>query len=155
MLAALLLLPFISFAHIIQDDVTVTDKASFSLTSVCQKMVTHESPLIDVISSNAIDCMGKKIEVADFCDKELAQDPYFIRGYVDKEKRQVICQSGKKVIFKYLCVKLIDKQYCTGNHKASCMNLRPKLARRLELVHSSQIKNEKGIPQLSCFFESL
>ncbi len=99
--------------------------------------------------------MGKQVEVGTFCDKEFAADPYYIRAYVDKEKKEVICQSGKKVLFKYQCVKLTDRQICGEDPKKSCMVMKEKLAKRLDLVHASKIKNEKGIPQLNCFFESL
>ena len=36
--------------------------------------------------------------------KKMVTDPYYLRAYIDKEKREVVCQSGKKVLFKYLCV---------------------------------------------------
>ncbi|HXH74664.1 MAG TPA: hypothetical protein VNJ08_06840 [Bacteriovoracaceae bacterium] len=153
MLAAFLLIPLLSIAHIIQDDVSVTDRAAFSLASVCKKMVSHESPLIDIASGTEIECMGKKVEIAEFCDKEMAADPYYIRAYIDKENKQVVCQSGKKVLFKYLCVKMSEKHYCNGKARQNCLSLKAKIAKRLDLVHSSQVKNEKGIPQLNCFFE--
>lgn len=143
------------FGHVIQDDVATTQKEKFSLRTVCQKMVTHESPLIEIVSGTVIDCMGKKVEVSDFCDKEMAADPYYIRAYVDQTEKQVVCHSGKKVLFKYLCVKRTDAQYCEGKAMARCEELKTKLAKRLDLVHSSFVKNEKGIKQLNCFFESL
>jgi hypothetical protein len=99
--------------------------------------------------------MGQKIEVGDFCDRELAADPYYIRAFVDRENKQVVCHSGKKVLFKYLCVKLSDREICNAEAKKNCLNFGEKLAKRLDLVHSSQIKNEKGISQLNCFYESL
>lgn len=99
--------------------------------------------------------MGKKVSVGKFCEKELAADPYYLRGYIDKSSKQVVCVSGKKVLFKYLCVKLSDKSLCDGEAKASCQFIQEKLAKRLDLVHSSFVKNPKGIKQLNCFFESL
>ena len=44
-----------AFSHIVLDEVLTTEKARFSLKTVCSKMVTHETPLIDIISSNTID----------------------------------------------------------------------------------------------------
>ena len=151
----ILLLPFLAFAHIIQDDVATTDKSRFDLKTVCKKSVTHESPLIDIVSGTELDCMGKKIEVGNFCLKELAADPYYLRAYIDKESKEVVCVSGKKVLFKYLCVKLSDKQLCDQDAKKSCTFIQKKLAYRLDMVHSSFTKNEKGIKQLNCYFESL
>ena len=144
-----------SFSGIIQDDVSTTDKLRFSFKTVCQKMVSHEAPLIEVLSSGEIDCMGKKVEVAKFCEKELAQDPYYLRGYVDATSKEVICLSGKKVILKFQCVRLLERKFCESQAKVGCRELQLKLAKRLDLVHSSVTKNEKGIRELNCYFESL
>lgn len=150
-----LLLPLFSFASVIQDDVATTDKVRFSFRTVCSKMVTHESPLIEVASGRELDCMGKKVNVGDFCFKEMAQDPYYLRAYIDSDSKEVVCHSGKKVLFKYLCTKLKDRPLCSGEAKASCVVIKDKLAKRLDMVHSSFTKNEKGIKQLNCYFESL
>lgn len=151
----MLLIPFLAFAHIIQDDVSVTEKSRHSLKQVCTKMGFVDSPLIDIVSGTQIDCMGRKVEVASFCDRELATDPYYLRAYIDRAQNEVICVSGKKVLFKYLCVKLSDKAMCSADPKVACGHIQKKLARRLDMVHSSFIRNEKGIKQLNCFFESL
>jgi hypothetical protein len=155
MIFAFLFFPLFSIAGVIQDDVATTDKFRFSFKTVCEKMVTHEAPLIDAISGTELDCMGKKIAVDNFCDKELAADPYYLRAFIDKEKREVVCHSGKKVLFKYLCVKLSDKDLCDKEAKVSCTSIQKKLAKRLDMVHFSFTKNEKGIKQLNCYFESL
>lgn len=150
----LLLFIQISFAHIITDDVATTSKTAFTFSKVCSEMVSHESPLIEIISSTELDCMGKKINVGDFCEKELAHDPYYLRAWIDQNKKEVICHTGKKVIFKYLCVKLADKELCSLPAKDACKQMQFKLARRLDLVHSSFTKTEKKIQQLNCYFES-
>jgi hypothetical protein len=155
MIFAILLLPLFAFSHVIQDDVSTTDKIRFSFKTVCQKMVTHESPLIEIVSGTVLDCMGKKVDVGNFCDKEMAADPYYLRAYVDRESKEVVCHSGKKVLFKYQCVKLSDRILCESKAQASCQQMKQKLAKRLDLVHASIIKNEKGIKELNCYFESL
>ncbi len=150
-----LLFPLLSLAHIIQDDVSVVEKSRHSLKYVCSKSGYPDSPLIEIASGTKIDCMSKKVEVGDFCEKELAADPYYLRGYVDKEKQEVVCVTGKKVLFKYLCVKLSDRELCSTEASKACTYIKGKLARRLDLVHSSFVTNPKGIKQLNCFFESL
>ena len=35
------------------------------------------------------------------------------------------------------------------------MKMKEKLAKRLDMVHSSITKNDKGIKELNCYFESL
>lgn len=155
MLIFFTLFSILSFAEVIQDDVTTTEKNPFQFKYVCQKMVTHESPLIEVASGTELDCMGKKVDVSDFCFKEMAHDPYYIRAYIKKETKEVVCHSGKKVLFKFRCVKLQDRHLCDSDVKKSCTYIQRKLARRLDLVHSSFTKNEKGIKELNCYFESL
>lgn len=118
-------------------------------------MVPHESPLIEVVSGTELDCMGKKIDVAAFCDKAMVADPYYLRAYVDKDSKEVVCHSGKKVLFKYQCVKLADRKLCETSAKVSCEQMKQKLAKRLDIVHSSVTKNAKGIKELNCYFESL
>lgn len=149
------LLPLLSWAGVVQDDVATTDKIFFSFQQVCQKMVSHESPLIEIVSGSQLDCMGKKIEVGKFCEKAAAQDPYYLRAYVDKEQKKVVCHSGKKVLFKYQCITLKDHRLCRSSAKASCLQIKEKLAKRLDMVHSSVTENEKGIKELNCYFESL
>lgn len=144
-----------SFAHVIKDDVTTTDKLKFSFQTVCRKMVTHESPLIEVASGTELDCMGKKVHVSAFCEKEMATDPYYLRAYVDTDAKEVVCQSGKKVMFKYLCVKLSDQDLCGREAKVACETIKQKLAKSLDTVHTSFTKNDKGIQQLNCYFEAL
>ncbi len=155
MVSILYFLISFSYAGVTRDDVTVTEKSNFSWKTVCAKMVAHETPLIEPVSGTEIDCMGKKVNVSDFCDKEMAHDPYFLRGYVNESSKEVVCQSGKKVIFKYQCVRLADKRICGQTAEASCKEIRLKLARLLDIVHQSFTKNEKGIKELNCYFESL
>jgi ribosomal protein S17E len=154
-MVVLLYLISLSYAGVVKDDVSVSDRVTFSWKSVCSKMVTHEAPLIEPVSGTEIDCMGKTVNVSDFCEKEMAHDPYFLRGYVREDSQEVICQSGKKVIFKYQCVRLADKRICSQLAEVSCKEIRNKLARRLDIVHHSFTKNEKGIKELNCYFESL
>ncbi len=146
---------FLLHAGVIQDDVSTTEKVTFSFKEACQKMVSHETPLIEIVSGTELDCMGKKIAVGDFCEKVLAYDPYYLRGYVDRVNEQVVCHSGKKVLFKYQCVKLADKHFCQNIPKNSCELIKSKLAKRLDLVYSSITQNPKGIKELNCYFESL
>jgi len=155
MIFILALLPLISFSGIIQDEVSTTEKARFSFRTVCSKMVRHESPLIEVVSANTLDCMGKKVEVALFCDKAMAQDPYYLRAYVDESKKEVVCHSGKKVILKFQCTKKSDRYLCERNAKKNCEHFKELLAKRLDIVHGSFTQSSKGIKEINCYFESL
>ena len=135
---------------VLVDEIKLTSKETFTLKEVCQEMVTHPTPLIDVKSITTIDCMGKKVSVADFCQKKMITDPYYLRGYAKKDR--VECLSGKSVIFKYKCRK--NDSLCSQAAGESCASLKQKLAYRLDVVHSSLIPKETG-KQLNCFYESL
>lgn len=150
-----LLLPLTSLANVIQDDVAIVEKTRHSFKTVCIKSGYPDSPLIEVVNGTTLDCMSKKVDVAEFCDKEHVRDPYYLRGLIDQAKQEVVCVSGKKVLFKYQCVKLTDKALCSQDAKFACTYIQKKLARRLDIVHSSFVNNEKGIKQLNCFYESL
>lgn len=145
-----LLTPQLLWGAVLVDEISLTSKETFSLSEFCQEMVTHPTPLIEVKSISTVDCMGKKVSVSDFCQKKMATDPYYLRGYAKKD--HVECLSGKKVIFKYGCRK--TDHLCASEAKTSCENLRAKIAYRLDIVHSSIIPKESG-KQLNCYFESL
>jgi hypothetical protein len=144
-----------AFAGVLKDEVLVTTRQRFAWASVCQKLVSHESPLIDAASGTELDCMGKKVSVSEFCEKELAQDPYYLRAFVEEATKEVVCLSGKRVVFKYQCVRRSDEELCGPKPQEACQQLKLKLARRLDLVHSSHTRSEKGVKELNCYFESL
>ena len=145
----------LSFSHIIQDDVSIIEKKHFTFKYVCNKSFPTDSPLIEVLGGTQLDCMSRKLNVSDFCDKELMSDPYYLRAYIDKNKNEVICLTGKRVIFKYVCAKLADRKLCSPTSKKACLKIQEKLARRLDVIHASFTKNEKTVKQLNCIFGSI
>lgn len=150
----LFLLPLLSVAGVVKYDVSTTDSAEFSFKTACAQSFSHDSPLIEAKSATSLDCMSRELDAGDFCARALAQDPYLLRGEVDEEKKVIRCYSGKKAILKYRCVKMSDRSLCKDASKA-CAGMKIKLARRLETVHASVTKNEKGVSELNCYFESL
>ena len=150
------LFSFFSLVHaeILMDEVLTVDRSEYSLKTVCSKILNNDFPLVEIASGTEVDCMGIKIDVAKFCDKELSADPYYIRAYTDKNKNKVICHTGKRVIFKYQCVKLTDKKICETHPRNACETFKEKLAKRLDLVHFSKMKNAKGHEQVNCYFEA-
>lgn len=154
MVFVFILLPILSFSGVVKYDVTTTDSTEFTFKTACARSFSHDSPLIDAKSPTSIDCMSKELDAGDFCAKALASDPYYLRGEVDLDKKVIRCFSGKKAILKYQCVKFTDRPLCK-DAKAACAEMKKKLARRLDIVHSSVTKNEKGVQELNCYFESL
>lgn len=91
--------------------------------------------------------MGKKVKVDAFCDEKEAGNPYYIRAFVDKETKQVKCQSARRVRIHYKCLKN-DKKYCK-DAEVGCFLFKEQLAKRLKLVHNSL--GDDGI--LKCYFD--
>jgi hypothetical protein len=144
-----------TFSHIIQDKISVVEKKNFSFKYVCDKSFSTDSPLIEALSSIQLDCMGRKINVSDYCEKEFLDHPYYLRAYIDRNKNEVICLMGKRVLIKFVCAKLKDQKFCSMSPQNACLEIRKKLAKSLNIVHASFIKNEKSLKQLNCFYESL
>lgn len=89
--------------------------------------------------------MGEKKKVSAFCDEKEAANPYYIRGRVNQEKKQVECLSSKRVIFKYECQSK-DDRYCK-DVEIGCFLFKEQLAKRLKIIHQSLSENI-----LSCYF---
>jgi hypothetical protein len=147
LLACLFFIPTLCFSKILKDEVLSLGSEQFSYNTVCQKMLKKEFPLIDYVNANHLDCMGTHVRVGRFCDREMPETPYLIRGYVDRDKKKVICKKGKKVILKAECVgdyKCLDTQM-------DCYKLGQIYAIRLNLDHhSSSIEAEKKV--INCYF---
>lgn len=144
------LLPQASWGRVILDDISSPSQEVFSLQEFCKKMVTHPSPLVEIRSAAIVDCMGKKVKVSDFCQKQMVTDPYYLRGYA--KNNRIECISGKKVIFKYACRH--NDKLCGSDAKSTCEKLKSQIAFRLDLIHASLLIKEKN-KQLNCFYESL
>lgn len=142
-----------SLAGVVMDQISDIKKISYSFSEVCKKSVKHESPLIEFVSPKEIDCMGKKIQVMSFCDKEQGGDPYLLRGIADEDTKQVSCISGKRLVFKYLCAKKSDSVFC-DTASVGCLEVKDQLAKRLRIIRATITKNSKGQKELNCYFDS-
>jgi len=148
--SCLLLFNF-SYANIIKDDIYLIKDTAYSFREVCKTMTKRESPLIQAKSITKLDCMGSIVNVGDYCFKQQAEDPYYIRGLVDNKKNQVICKSARSVIVKYTCSATSSKRYCEDK-EVGCYRLQQKLARRLKTIHASLININDNNKELNCYF---
>lgn len=139
------------FAGIIRNDVYGSRTSEYSYEEVCKKMTKKESPLIEAEGLSYLNCMGEKIRVGKFCEEKLITDPYYIKGYINQDSKKVVCQSGREVIIKYLCVLKSDADYC-DDAAIGCGLLQEKLALRLKINHSSILLNKTGKKELNCVF---
>jgi len=135
------------YAEIIKDDKYITGQSEFSFKEACKFLTQKESPLIDYVSVSTLNCMGKKLKVAPFCDDKEAANPYYIRAVVDQKSKKVKCLSSKKVILKYKCEGEKDK-FCK-DPEIGCFLFKEQLAKRLKVAYQSL--GEEGI--LNCYFD--
>jgi hypothetical protein len=147
LMACLFFIPILGFSKILKDEVMSFGVEEFSYNSVCKKMLGKDLPLIEYKNANTLDCMGTEVKVGSFCDKEMPETPYLIRGFIDSEKSKIICKKGKKVVL---------KATCTGDYKCidtelDCYKLGQIYAIRLHLDHhSSFIEKKQKI--INCYF---
>jgi hypothetical protein len=149
-LSMCLLLTLPIHAKLLKHEVFQISKKEFSFKHVCKTMLKKEYPLIQVHSTSKLDCMSQLVDAGKFCDKELADDPYLVRGFVDRKDKKVKCQSGRRVIVKYDCTKG-PGQYCDDS-SIGCYYIKEKLARRLKVSHHSLTGNGRGKKELNCYF---
>lgn len=140
------------FAQILKDDVHLKDQKEYELKDVCNFFFKQDYPLIEIKSATRLDCMKGVIEVGSFCKKKQSDDPFLIRGFIDKEKKKVVCQSARRVIVNYDCTK--DGSQSCADSSIGCYILRDKLAMRLKIVHHSFVTEGKGKKVLACYFQS-
>lgn len=136
-----------SSAGIIKDEKYITGSNEYSFQEVCHNLVKGDSPLIDAASVSKLNCMGRKVEVAKFCDEKEAGNPYYIRAFIDKESKKVKCLSAKRVILHHRCEPSNDK-YCEDS-EVGCFLYKEQLAKRLKVAHQS-ISDDKI---LKCYFD--
>lgn len=151
LLLCLLFLSSSAIAGITRDDVYGSRKKEFSFEEVCKKLTKRDSPLIEVKSITYLDCMGEETRVGKYCEEALVTDPYYLRAYIDEENKKVVCQSGREVIVKYVCMLSSDKEYC-DTAEIGCELLREKLAYRLKVNNASVLLNKSGKKELNCVF---
>ena len=150
-LAALLLSGF-CFADIIQDDIVIKDHKEYDLKEVCNFFYHQDYPIIEIKTATKLDCMKGVVSVTTFCKQKQSDDPFLARGYIDRNKKKAVCQSARRVMFKYSCEK--DGSQKCEDSSIGCYIFRDILAVRLKIVHHSFITDEKGRKVLTCYFQT-
>lgn len=146
-----------SFSRLLEYDVVGSDKRFFELKNVCERMGHLHTPIIDISSSNELDCMGKKVSLLEFCLKDFKTNTKFIRGFADKKEKKVICELASRIMLKLECdtkndINCMDSEIgCTEFKKTLAHNL--KLAQH-SLIDPSGIVEDKKSRQkvLTCHF---
>jgi hypothetical protein len=117
--------------------------------TVCSSELKVPVPLVEEDGSLRLNCMGKAVWVKNFCEKKTKTDPYWIRSYVDTEKKKVICESSRRVYISYGCEK--NDGQCLSS-EIGCSFLQDSFAKRLELEQSLLSYTVRGKKILKCYF---
>lgn len=142
LLCLFLFSPF-SFAKLIKYESKIISENKYSLEEACFFLTKRKSPLIEVVGSQTLDCMGTKKNILSFCSHKEVTNPYYSTGQIKENK--VVCQSSKRVLLKWDCRK--DNQKYCKDKELGCYHFQQIFAKRLKLVHSS-LDGE-----LSCYFD--
>ncbi len=138
--------PFLIFAQISKVKLMESKKIAFEPKEVCKDLKYRHLLLVEIVNSHQIDCMGKKVDVQNYCRKKFANNPKFSRGYVDKKSKKVICQMANAILLSLKCINNY-KKLCL-NHKKSCINLGKIFAYNLNMYHSFISRDR----ELQCHF---
>tara|TARA_R110000868_G_scaffold164359_20_gene396964 strand:+ start:3902 stop:4378 length:477 start_codon:yes stop_codon:yes gene_type:complete len=122
------------FAAVLKNEVGGLKRKAFSLKEACEKFGLKDNLLVEAVGSTKLDCMGREVEVAAFCEKIESNDA-LLRGFVSKSKSQVYCEYGTSVSLSLSCDK--DHYHYCQKAETGCKQLRSIFAKKLDLMHSS------------------
>ncbi len=132
-------------AAILKHDVSSPRYKEFEYSEVCETMGSKSAILITPKSLSELECLNKTYSLSDFCLKKFPLEKSFTRGYVDQEKKKVICEMSESVMLSVTCDER-DLKYCF-NPKHGCEELKKIYAYRLEIAHYSMLEKN-----LNCYF---
>ncbi len=139
----------IASAKLIKYEVLGSKKEQFTYLDVCKKMGHRHLLLVERIG-DSIDCMGSKVTPLEFCKAIYLTDPQYIRGYIDKSSKAIVCQKGKDVALSISCDKR-DNKFCE-DARASCIVLKDEFAVNLNLVHQTLLYQGAQGRVLNCHY---
>jgi len=104
-----------------------------------------DAVLISPSSLTEMECFNKRFQLIDFCLNKFPMEKTLTRGYVDKDKKKVICEMSESVMISVSCDER-DLKYCF-NPKHGCEELKKIYGNRLDLAHFSMLEKN-----LNCYF---
>lgn len=135
----------IASASLLKHEVSLPRYKEFEYSDVCETMGSKNAILISPKSLSELECLNKSYPLIDFCLKKFPVDKTLTRGYVDQEKKKVICEMSDSVMLSVSC-DARDLKYCFIPKKG-CELLRKIYANRLETAHYSMLEKN-----LNCYF---
>ena len=92
--------------------------------------------LIELKGSGALDCLGTKVSIVNFCKKIDGEGRSLTRGIALSEKENILCEFADSVQLRISCGADLIKDECFFPKKA-CLKLKSFYAEDLSLFHSS------------------
>lgn len=125
---------------------------SFELQTICKEMGHKENLIVEAKNSNQIDCMGRIVEIADFCEKKFplekdGQKLFLTKASIGMATKRGYCERGEAVLLRLNCDS-DHSSYCTSA-KNGCEKLGKIFARQLPLEEARKIESI-----LRCFYSA-
>lgn len=117
----------------------------YEFKEACE-LLKKDSTLIEAKNQQYLDCMGEAVSGREFCLKKTEGQDNFVRAFIDKEERKVVCQFALRAELTFSCERE-DKSYCSSP-VTGCERLGQVFAAHKKIYHAGLI--DEG---LKCYFE--
>jgi hypothetical protein len=132
-------------AAVIKHDVSSPTYKEFDYKEVCETFKVKDAVLVSPSSLTEMECFNKKFQLMEFCLSKFPMEKTLTRGYVDKDKKKVICEMSESVMISVSCDER-DLKYCF-DPKRGCEELKKIYGNRLDIAHFSMLEKN-----LNCYF---
>ena len=133
------------YAAVLKHEVSLPRYNEFEFKEVCESLGSKNTILVSSKSLGEIECLNKTFLLIDFCSKKFFSERSLTRGFIDQNKKKVICEMSDSVMISVSCDER-DIHYCL-NPKNGCEELRKIYANHLETAHYSMLEKN-----LNCYF---
>ncbi len=140
-----------SYSKVLGHRVLSQKNINYTFKDVCLEIGVKDSLLLEAVDNHRLDCMGQIVKVGPFCQRKMAKNKFFTRGYINRKMGEVICEAGAQVRLKIECDER-DGKYC-HSPKSGCDRLKSLFASRHDLNHFSVDSFDKK-KVLNCHFSA-
>jgi hypothetical protein len=137
-----------TFSSVRKFDILSMGESSYSFKDVCKSM-GKEGLLIQKSGGSFLDCMGELVSTYDFCKKK-NKGGDFLRAFIDKNNKNVLCQRGKGAVLSIECKKK-GLGLCKSA-KVGCSKLKTFYSHEVPLSFSGFSDSANGKKVLNCYF---
>ncbi|MCP4912517.1 MAG: hypothetical protein GY909_05315 [Oligoflexia bacterium] len=140
-----------AWAKLLKHQITDRSRSIFTYHQVCMANGVKHLPLVSALNTYELDCMGKTVNVQEFCQNKFKDDPKLLRGFISKKLKEVVCEKGSMLEVSLSC----DKKHLPfcKNPKMGCLNLKNIFAFNHKVEFVSFVKKDVD-DQLNCIFQS-